>query len=185
MKKALVFLADGFEVCEALCVVDVLRRAGVSVTTCGVEKKNVVSSHKVEVVADALLSDCTDEDWDLVFAPGGMPGATNLAASPLVVSTILKTKEKGGIVSAICASPAVVLGSLGLLRSGKATCYPGCEDYAPEVEFVSDGVVVDGKIVTAKSAGWAFDLGLVLVSLLLGEDAREKVRSSIYYKDKE
>ncbi|MGN1164090.1 MAG: DJ-1 family glyoxalase III [Candidatus Ornithospirochaeta sp.] len=185
MKKALVFLADGFEVCEALCVVDVLRRAGVAVTTCGVEKKNVVSSHKVEVVADALLSDCVDSDWDLVFAPGGMPGATNLASSPLVNEAILKANEKGAIVSAICASPAVVLGPLGLLRSGMATCYPGCEGYAKNVEFVPDGVVVDGNVITAKSAGWAFDLGLVLVSKLLGEEKREKVRASIYYKDKE
>ena len=30
MKNALVFLADGCEMCEALCVVDVLRRAGIN-----------------------------------------------------------------------------------------------------------------------------------------------------------
>ena len=182
MKNVLVFLADGCEMCEALCVVDVLRRAGINVVTAGVTGERVVSSHKVEIKADVLLSEVKNEEWDLVFAPGGMPGATNLASSGLVNSIILDTYNRGGIVSAICASPAVVLGPLGIIRRGKATCYPGCEDYAPSVKFVTDGVVVDGNVVTGKSAGWAFDLGLKLISLLLGDDKAEKVRASIYYK---
>ena len=182
MKNALVFLADGCEMCEALCVVDVLRRAGINVVTAGVTGERVVSSHKVEIKADVKLSEVENEEWDLVFAPGGMPGATNLASSSLVNTIILDTYNKGNIVSAICASPAVVLGPLGIIKSGKATCYPGCEDYAPEIEFVTDGVVVDGNVVTGKSAGWAFDLGLKLISLLEGEDKAEKVRASIYYK---
>lgn len=184
MKKALVFLADGCEMCEALCVVDVLRRAGVSVTTVGVTGERVLSSHKVEIKADCTFDTLEDSKWDLVFAPGGMPGATNLASSERVGRTIMDTYHEGGIVSAICASPAVVLGPLGLIRSGHATCFPGCEDYAPGIEFVSDGVVVDGNIVTAKSAGWAFDLGLELVSLLLGKETGERIKASIYYKEK-
>ena len=183
MKNALVFLADGCEMCEALCVVDVLRRAGINVVTAGVTGERVVSSHKVEIKADVKLSEVENEEWDLVFAPGGMPGATNLASNDIVNSILLDTYNKGNIVSAICASPAVVLGPLGIITSGKATCYPGCEDYAPEIEFVTDGVVVDGNVVTGKSAGWAFDLGLKLISLLEGDEKAENVRASIYYKD--
>ena len=184
MKKALVFLADGCEMCEALCVVDVLRRAGINTVTAGVTGERVVSSHSVEIKADVKLEDVKDDEaWDLVFAPGGMPGATNLASSDIVNSIIMDTYNRGKLVSAICASPAVVFGPLGLVKSGKATCYPGCEDFAPNVEFLTDGVVVDGNVVTGKSAGWAFDLGLKLIALLLGEDKAEKVMSSIYYKD--
>lgn len=183
MKNALVFLADGCEMCEALCVVDVLRRAGINVVTAGVTGERVVSSHKVEIKADVKLSEVENEEWDLVFAPGGMPGATNLASSSLVNSIILDTYNKGNIVSAICASPAVVFGPLGIIKNGKATCYPGCEEYAPEIEFLTDGVVVDSNVVTGKSAGWAFDLGLKLVSLLEGDEKAERVRASIYYKD--
>ena len=36
MKKVLLFLADGFEECEGLIVVDILRRAGISVTTASI-----------------------------------------------------------------------------------------------------------------------------------------------------
>lgn len=183
MKKALVFLADGCEMCEALCVVDVLRRAGIAVTTAGVGKERVVSSHKVEIKADTDLDSLVQDNWDLVFCPGGMPGATNLASSEKVNAIIMKNYSEGRIVSAICASPAVVFGPLGILNSGKATCFPGCEEYAPDVEFTGDGVVVDGNVVTAKSAGWAFDLGLELISLLLGKEKGEEVKAAIYYKD--
>ena len=183
MKNALVFLADGCEMCEALCVVDVLRRAGINVVTAGVTGERVASSHKVEIKADVKLSEVENEEWDLVFAPGGMPGATNLASSSLVNSIILDTYKKGNIVSAICASPAVVFGPLGILNSGKATCYPGCESYAPGITFLKDGVVVDGNVVTAKSAGWAFDLGIRLLEMLVDRETAVKVRASIYYKD--
>ena len=108
MKKALVFLADGCEMCEALCVVDVLRRGGVAVTTVGVGKERVISSHKVEIKADCALSQDLPRSWDLVFCPGGMPGATNLSSSDLVNSIIMENYREGRIVSAICASPAVV-----------------------------------------------------------------------------
>ena len=134
MKKALVFLADGCEMGEALCVVDVLRRAGINVFTAGVTGERVVSSHNVEIKADVMLSEVKNEEWDLVYAPGGMPAATNLASSSIVNSIILDTYNKGNIVSAICASPAVVFGPLGIIKSGKATCYPGCEDYAPGID---------------------------------------------------
>ena len=183
MKKALVFLADGCEMCEALCVVDVLRRGGVAVTTAGVGKERVLSSHKVEIKADCALSQDLSRSWDLVFCPGGMPGATNLSSSDLVNSIIMENYREGRMVSAICASPAVVFGPLGILNSRKATCYPGCESYAPGITFLKDGVVVDGNVVTAKSAGWAFDLGIRLLEMLVDKETAEKVRASIYYKD--
>lgn len=183
MKKVLVFLADGFEMCEALCVVDVLRRAKVDVTTVGIKNKSVVSSHSVAIEADKTLSEVKDTKWDSVFCPGGMPGAINLRDSEEVNRIIMDTYHQGGIVSAICASPSVVLGPLGLLEGKKATCFPGCEEYSPNISFSKDGVVTDGNIVTGKSAGWAFDLGLELISLLLGKDKKEEIRNSIYYKE--
>ena len=64
MKKALVFLADGCEMCEALCVVDVLRRAGINVFTAGVTGERVVSSHNVEIKADVMLSEVKNEEWE-------------------------------------------------------------------------------------------------------------------------
>ncbi len=184
MSKVIVFLADGFEETEALCPVDVLRRAGIDVVIAGVGSELVTSSHGVTVKADTTVEDLdSNEQFSAVFCPGGMPGSVNLSQSWSVNEIIVKTAQTG-IVAAICAAPAVVLAPLGLLKGRNATCFPGCESYAPDMVFSKEGVVVDGNIVTAKSAGWAFDLGLTLVSLLKGNDEAEKVRKAIYYKEK-
>ena len=45
-------LADGFEEIEALCPVDMLRRAGHAVKTVGVTGKTVTGAHGIPVVAD-------------------------------------------------------------------------------------------------------------------------------------
>lgn len=185
MIRSLILLADGFEECEALCVYDVLKRGGVDTVLCGVNGISVLSSHSVKITCDTTLSEKTlEDDWDIIFLPGGMPGAANLGKSPLVSRLVKSSNEKLKIVSAICASPAVVLGPLGILDGRKAVCYPGCESYYPSFSFSDEGVVVSGNVVTAKSAGYAFDLGLELLSLTVGESVMNKVKESIYYKEK-
>ena len=49
-----VFLADGFEIIEAMAPVDMLRRANVEVTTVGVDKKVITSSCGIPVTADIV-----------------------------------------------------------------------------------------------------------------------------------
>jgi protein deglycase len=81
-KKILVPLAEGFEMIEALSIVDVFRRAGVHVDLAAVaDNLQVTSSHQVKVIADVLLSDCTEKKYDLIVLPGGIPGAQNLQKS--------------------------------------------------------------------------------------------------------
>ncbi len=182
MKKVLVFLAEGFEESEAICPVDILKRAGAEVTLVGISGKEITSSHGIKVVADYTFDNLPSNDWDCVFCPGGMPGAVNLSQKWEVNEILVTTFNRGGIVSAICASPAVVLYPLGLLKGKAATCYPGCEGYAPDFVFSKAGVVVDGNLVTAKSAGFAFDLGITLAELLFDKASAEKAKTSIYYK---
>ena len=182
-KKVLVFLAEGFEEAETLCPADVLKRAGADVTLAGVGSLDVCSSHGITVHCPVLVEDIAkDEMWDAVFCPGGMPGAVNLAQCWDVNEILIRTAQTG-IVAAICASPAVVLAPLGLLTGRAATCFPGCESYAPDIPFSKEGVVRDGNIVTGKSAGWAFDLGLEVIAALVGKEKSEEVRAAIYYKD--
>ncbi|MGN0907538.1 MAG: DJ-1 family glyoxalase III [Bullifex sp.] len=182
MKRALIFLAEGFEEVEALSVLDALKRGNVEVVTAAVGTElQVRSSHGVKITADAPVSDIKEETFDLVFLPGGMPGSINLAQS-WDVNEIIIRHAQNKLVAAICAAPAVVLGPAGLLGGRKATCYPGCEEYFPGFEFSSDGVVEDGNIITAKSAAYAWPLGFLLVGRLMGSDAADKVRKGIYWE---
>ncbi len=181
MKRALVFLAEGFEEVEALSVLDALKRGGVEVVSAAVgEKREVKSSHGVVITADRLVSDVKDEAFDLVFLPGGMPGSINLAQC-WDVNEIVIRHFQSALVAAICAAPAVVLGPAGLLEGRRATCYPGCEEYFPGFGFSGEGVVEDGNIITAKSAAYAWPLGFVLVRRLMGDETAERVRNSIYW----
>ena len=125
MKKAIVFLANGFEEMEALGTIDILRRGGIEVTTVSITEETVVTgAHNVPVIADTTLDKATLNQADALILPGGMPGASNLNNSEAVKEALLQQYREGKIVAAICAAP-MVLGGLGLLKGRNATCYPG------------------------------------------------------------
>ena len=60
--NAVVFLAAGFEECEALIVVDILRRAGIEVTMASIsDQLEVDSSRHIKVKADAFADEHPEE----------------------------------------------------------------------------------------------------------------------------
>lgn len=55
-KNVYIFLADGFEDIEGLAVVDLMRRAGIRITTVSImDKKEVVTSHHIALLAILYL----------------------------------------------------------------------------------------------------------------------------------
>lgn len=173
------FLADGFEEIEALCPVDIMRRAGLSVTTVGIGKKEIVGSHGICVCADITDSDLQFENIDLIFLPGGMPGTKNLDASETVHKALDLAIEQNAYITAICAAP-MILGKRGLLNGKAATCYPSFEQYLTGATIPNDKTVIaDGKIITAKGMGVATELGLTIVSILCGEEKSAELRKAI------
>ena len=76
-----IFFAQGYEECEALIVVDIVRRAGLPIRTISIsDEKTVVSSHQVPVVTDCTLKEVDFDALDMMILPGGMPGTKNLEA---------------------------------------------------------------------------------------------------------
>ncbi len=181
MKKALFLLADGFEEVEAITPMDALTRAGVQVTRCGVTGRTVTSTHGVKVLTDITIDEVC-EDYDVVYLPGGMPGSTNLKASEKVCELVRKQNDEKRLIASICAAPAVVLGPCGVLENREATCYPGCEEFFPGFEFSSEGVVISDNIITAKAAGWAWEMGFAIISELFDEEKSAQVMNSVYYR---
>ena len=174
-----VFLANGFEEVEAFAPVDVLRRAGKQVATVGVGGKEITGAHGIRVTADLADSelDLQAQPPELVVLPGGMPGTTNLEASPVVRRAVDTCVKLDAYLAAICAAPSV-LGHWGILKGHTAVCYPGFEAELG-CTVGSESVVQSGKIITAKGAGVAVDFGLQLVCVLCGAEKSEEIRKSI------
>jgi 4-methyl-5(b-hydroxyethyl)-thiazole monophosphate biosynthesis len=186
IKKAVVFLAEGFEEVEAVTPIDYLRRAGVEVTIAAAGGGQIVTgSHGIPVRADTTLGDLVRQggavpaSWDAVVLPGGMPGADNLAASAALGSFVKEMAAAGKWVCAICASPAVVLAPLGLLEGRKFTCYPGMEKRVSGARWSGDPVVTDGAIITSRGAGTAGDFAAAIIGRLVSEEAAEKLAQSV------
>ncbi len=175
-----VFLANGFEMTEALVPVDMMRRAGIDVITAAVGgSKTVVSSHRVPVAADSLAEEIDYDGAEAVVLPGGQPGADNLYASAVVKRAVTGAYERGAVIGAICAAP-YIFGRLGILRGRRAVCFPGYERELAGADVVDAPSVTDGRVITAKAAGCAYHFGYSLISALRGEDAARRVADSMF-----
>ena len=201
MADVAVFLAPGFEEIEALTVVDYLRRANVNVITVAVplngeagESLNVTGSHKITVVADLSLKDFIEKmngsEPDAAYFPGGMPGASNLASNQYLFQLIVKMDRKGKLVTAMCASPAVVLARTGILANRKWTCYPGMEKNLAEycgtelaVRELTENTrhiedvpfVFDNNVLTGRGPGTAEQFAMKFVELMTDSSTAQKI----------
>jgi 4-methyl-5(b-hydroxyethyl)-thiazole monophosphate biosynthesis len=184
MAEVYAFLADGFEIVEALAVVDVLRRGKVEVETVSVSgKREVTCSHGITVLADKLLEEIDPGQARCLFLPGGMPGTLHLGACrPLVEALKAAAADEERHVAAICAAPSV-LGQNGILVGKEATCFPGFEDKLIEAEYTGAGVVTDGNVTTGRGMGVAVDLGLELLKILRGADTALDIKKKIQHPD--
>ena len=173
------FLADGFEEVEALCPLDLLRRAGAEVKTVGITGKIVTGSHNISVTADIAAEDVVlDRNLEMIILPGGMPGTTNLDASGTVHEAIRYAAERGITIGAICAAP-MILGKLGYLSGRSAICYPSFEKYLVGANISANSVGTDDNFITAMGMGVSLPFGLTLVSSLFGAETAEELRRSV------
>lgn len=177
MKKAYVFLADGFEEIEGLTVVDVLRRAGAEVEMVSVmDRKEITGAHGIKVEADRMIEEAGEAD--LYVLPGGMPGTLHLKEHAGLCRLLNQAEKKEKHIAAICAAPSV-LGELGMLKGKRACCYPSFEEKLNCLEVSYEPVVTDGRITTSRGMGTAVRFSLELVSVLYGKE-KSRRNSRIY-----
>ena len=181
MARVYAFVADGMEEMECLAVCDCLRRAKVDVKLVSIMgRKMVTGSHGFKIEADCLFEEIGD-DADVLFLPGGLVGTNNLKAHRGLAEMLKAHAAAGKRLAAICAAPSV-LGELGLVEGHRATCYPGFENQMKGADCRGDGVVTDRLISTGRGMGWAIDLGLELIRVLVSEDEAERIRKAIQYE---
>lgn len=176
-----ILLADGFEDVEAIAPGDALRRAGVPVQYVGVTGMTVTASHGLTVTADIALADIDASGCEALVVPGGLRGVNNIKSSTEALDAVRRAYSAGKKVAAICAGPTV-LAMLGILEDRAAVCYPGMEDELTGARVKAGArAVVDGNVITSRSAGTAWDFALALVKELRGADAAKKVADAIWY----
>ena len=180
MRSVLIPLAEGFEEIEAVCVIDVLRRAGIEVVTAGLRPGPVTASRRVVVVPDATLDHAMTRDFDMLVLPGGGPGVVNLRADPRIRRLLERYLQPDRSVGAICAAPTI-LAAYGQLAGRQATSYPSARGpvAAAAAVYREDAVVVDGNLVTSRGPGTAIAFGLALVEMLAGGSRRDEVAAGL------
>ncbi|MDO8350311.1 MAG: DJ-1/PfpI family protein [Gallionella sp.] len=178
MKTALVLFAEGSEELEAITIVNILRRAGVSVTLAGLTAGALRGSRGVTIQPDTALDAVLHDSFDMIILPGGQPGTRNLQADQRVVNLVRQMAEQGKYVAAICAAP-MVLATAGLLDGKQATCYPTSLDAFPNVELQTTALAEDGHIITSRGPGTAMDFALLLAERLVGKAKRIEVEAGL------
>lgn len=180
MSHVLVPLAPGFEELEAVTITDLLVRAGVKVTTAGLDNNPVTASRGTTIIPDTSIDSVHDVLYDLIVLPGGLPGADHLKNDARVQSLLKNHAANDRIIAAICAAPKA-LDQAGLLNNKKATSYPGVlEDTNNHTIDISDeAIVVDGNIITSRGPGTAIDFTLKLIELLEGKEKSDTVEKQL------
>jgi len=180
MPTVLVPLAQGCEELEAVTIIDLLRRAGITVVTAGLDKAPVKASRGVMLIPDTTLDEAIKQSFDMIILPGGLPGADHLNNDTRIHKLLKDMHQQGKYTAAICAAPKV-LADAGLLANKSATSYPGVLDkmQVPQMQFVNAPVVKDEQVITSRGPGTAMDFTLELIEILVGRDTRNQVEAGL------
>ena len=171
-------LGTGFEETEAIAPLDLLRRAGVSIATVGLNGKIIKGSHNIGIEADMEIGELDLTNLEMIILPGGLGGVASIKACPQAMEAVRFAYENDKFVAAICAGPTI-LAALGITNGKNATCYPGCETQMGSANMVTAAAVTDGKVITGTSAGCAIPFGLALIAALKGREAADAVEKQI------
>ena len=180
MSQVLVPLAQGCEELEAITITDLLVRAGIEVTTAGLDEQPVTASRGITIIPDTSIDAVLDKTFDLIVLPGGLPGADHLRDDENIQKLLKNHADKGRYIGAICAAPKAVAAA-GLLEGRKATAYPGVLEALgnEQIDVKDSAIEIDGNIITSRGPGTAMDFALTLIELLEGAAKRDEVNRQL------
>ena len=173
-----IILGTGFEEAEAIIPCDLLRRAGVEVQFAGIGGNLIAGSRGITVQADCVAEETDLATAEMLVLPGGLGGVASILGSQKVLDAVQAVYAKGNFVAAICAAPTV-LAKLGITDGKYATCYPGMEEKMGNAKISQLPACCDGKVITGRSAGTAFEFALELIAALCGGEKARQVASQI------
>ncbi|MBT4992036.1 MAG: DJ-1/PfpI family protein [Candidatus Marinimicrobia bacterium] len=181
MKKILVPLAEGFEEIEAITIIDLLRRAGAEVVVASLEKRNVQGSHGLKVIADTVLDEILDDNFEMIVLPGGVPGAPNLMGDARIIKLLKDQATANKTSAAICAAPAV-LEEAGLTIDKRITSHPAWADRMTTAIHTGARVETADLLITGQAAGSAMEFSFKLIEALYGKEKVTEVNAGVLAK---
>ncbi len=180
--KCAIFLADGFEECEGLITVDMLRRADLEIDTVSVKKeRDVLSSHKVTILADKILDEIDPKTYDVLILPGGKLGTENLNKEKGLKKALVEHYESGRLTCAICAAPSI-LGKLGILKDKNYTCFPSFYSESYGGNYQQELAVTDDNLITGRGMGATIEFARQIILYLTDEETLKKVEYGMQYE---
>ncbi len=180
--KCAVFLADGFETCEALITVDMLRRASLQTDTVSIQDGlQVTSSHGIRLFADKTLADIDFGSYDALILPGGKAGTMHLEACEVLKEAVRRHYEAGKLTCAICAAPSI-LGHMGILEGKHYTCHPDFYDPAYSGTYMQELAVTEGNLITGRGMGATIEFARHILMKLTDEAVLQKVERGMQYE---
>ena len=175
-----IVLGTGFEEMEAICPCDILRRGGVEVQYAGIGGKLVTGGKGITVQADCTVEEMDLQTMDMIVLPGGLGGVHSILASETAMAAVRYAYENGKYVAAICAAPSI-LAKLGITNGKQATVYPGMESEMGSALMQDANAVRDGRALTGRAPGAAFDFGLMLLETLKDVETASQVKQGMVY----
>ncbi len=175
--NVLVPIANGIEELEFVSIVDILRRASISVRVSTIEDREISGAHQIKIVAESDFIDEELADYDAIILPGGTKAAESFSEFTPLINSLKDFAQHNKLIAAICASPARVLARHGLLNKHQATCYPSLN--AQLKHYLNQAVVIDGHIITSQGPGTAMAFAFSLVEYLSSSATLKQVKADL------
>ncbi len=139
----------------------------------------VADMHGLRLTPDTALADAPQ--LDVLLVPGG-PGQEALMDDEEVLAFIRRQAAGARYILSVCTG-ALLCGQAGLLRGKKATTHWAAQNILPYygATVSPERVVVDGQLVSTGGVTAGIDGGLVMVALLRGDEAAQRVQLDIAY----
>lgn len=181
MKQIAIFFAEGYEEIEALTVVDICRRCGLTIDMVSItEDKTVKGAHDIEVQMDKTFAEVDFDAYDMLVLPGGGNGTKNLEAFEPLMKQVDAFYAADKYVAAICAAPSI-FGHRGMLKGKRACSYPSFESHLEGAEVTAGPVEIAENVITSRGMGTSIPFALAIVSVFCGHNAAEEMAKTIIY----
>lgn len=170
MKKVAVLLANGFEEAEAIIVIDLLRRFEIHVDILACQDELTLDAYfGIKMQACYLLADKVDSVYDAIVMVGGPMNTDSMGTSSQVIDFIKKHQAEDKFICALCSAGAKILARNGLIGDKKYVATAKLYKNFDDGHYVDQAVVQDGKLITGKDLGVAFDFVMTIATNLIGE----------------